>query len=101
MNYSDLPDHVRKIASKHRLKTVQAFSDPAERDAWVRLLEADAFLLEAVRLRLAAWAKQGGGKAENIIGQTIGAMLAYEVDAERAMMAVQFVLHGSQGPASP
>ena len=102
MNYSDLPEVARSEAARVRTSTVQALAaSPEEFDHWSRMLETDAFLLEAVRHRLARWAQQGNGKAERIIGSTLGAMLAYGVEPDRALMAIQFVLHGSQGPVNP
>lgn len=100
--FTDLPDVAKSEARKSREQTIQGYAENlAELDHWTALMEIDAFLLEAVRNRLAAWAKRGNGKAEQIIGQTIGAMLAYGVEPNRAMMAVQFVLHGSKGPVNP
>ena len=97
--FSDLPESAKIEARKFRESTIRGYASHIEElDHWAALMEIDAFLLEAVRNRLAAWAKQGNGKADQIIGQTIGAMLAYGVEPNRALMAVQFVLHGSKGP---
>lgn len=100
--FSALPKEAQDEARKTRMSTIQAYANNVdELDHWAGLMDIDAFLLEAVRGRLSAWAKAGSGEATKIIGSTVGAMLAYGVDADRAMMAVQFVLHGSKGPVSP
>lgn len=100
--FSDLPDTAKNEARKSRERTIRSYAENiAELDHWTALMDIDAFLLEAVRGRLSAWAKRGDGHAAQIVGQTIGAMLAYGVEPNRAMMAVQFVLHGSKGPVNP
>lgn len=100
--FVDLPAETQVEARKSREHTIRRYAHcPDELDHWAALMDIDAFLLEAVRGRLSAWAKAGNGTAVKIIGQTVGAMLAYGVDADRAMMAVQFVLHGSKGPVNP
>ena len=99
--FSDLPKEAQDEARKTREHTIRQYAHcVAELDHWAALMDIDAVLLEAVRGRLSAWAKAGNGQAIKIIGSTVGAMLAYGVDADRAILAVQFVLHGSKGPVS-
>jgi hypothetical protein len=100
--FSDLPKDAQKQANAARLRVVQGFSGaPHELERWCRVLDRDAFLIEAIRDTLAEFAKAGGFKSPEVIGVTIGTMMGYGVDPDRAMCAVQFVLHGAQGVANP
>jgi hypothetical protein len=96
MKFADLPKAALECAERAQLAVIRAYTTDQERLSWARLLNTDAFLLEATRNRLAEWATRGGGKAENIIGETVGTMMGYGVEPERAMLAICFVLHGSK-----
>jgi hypothetical protein len=100
--FSDLPPAAQKQAREARSRVVRGFMGaPTELERWSRVLDRDAFLIEAVRDTLAEFAKAGGFKSSEVIGVTIGTMMGYGVEPNRAMCAVQFVLHGAQGVTDP